>query len=36
MKREYENFIRTNGNRNLIQVYRGQLITVDELELMKK
>jgi tetratricopeptide (TPR) repeat protein len=35
LKREYENFIRTNGNRNLIQVYRGQLIGIDELELMQ-
>jgi tetratricopeptide (TPR) repeat protein len=36
IKNEYENFIRTNGNRNLIRVYRGQLISIDELDLMKK
>jgi tetratricopeptide (TPR) repeat protein len=35
LKLEYENFIRTNGNRNLIRVYRGQLISIEELELMK-
>ena len=35
LKFEYENFIRTNGNRNVIRVYRGQLINADELELMK-
>ena len=35
IKSEYENYIRTNGNRNLIRVYRGQLISDDELELMK-
>ena len=35
IQREYENFIRTNGNRNIIQVYRGQLISMKELELMQ-
>ena len=35
IKREYENYIRTNGDRNFIRVYRGQLISDDELELMK-
>ncbi|CAF0769370.1 unnamed protein product [Rotaria sordida] len=35
IKHEYENFIRTNVNRNIIRVYRGQLISIDELELMK-
>ena len=35
IERAYENFIRTNGNRNIIRVYRGQLINADELELMK-
>lgn len=35
IKHEYENFIRTNGNRNLIRVYRGQLISMNEFELMK-
>jgi tetratricopeptide (TPR) repeat protein len=35
IKHEYEKFIRTNENRNLIRVYRGQLIDIDELELMK-
>ena len=35
IKREYENFIRTNGNRTIIRVYRGQLIANDELELMR-
>ncbi|UJR19413.1 hypothetical protein I4U23_022543 [Adineta vaga] len=31
----YEEFIRTNGSRNLIFVYRGQMISMNELELMK-
>ncbi|CAF4848912.1 unnamed protein product [Rotaria sp. Silwood1] len=35
IKYEYENFIRTNVNRNIIRVYRGQIISIDELELMK-
>jgi tetratricopeptide (TPR) repeat protein len=35
IKHGYEEFIRTNGNRNIIRVYRGQLISIDELELMK-
>ncbi|CAM4744774.1 unnamed protein product [Rotaria magnacalcarata] len=35
IKSEYEKFIRTNVNRKTIRVYRGQLINVDELELMK-
>lgn len=32
---EYENFFRKNGDRNTIRVYRGQAISVPELELMK-
>ncbi|CAF2739873.1 unnamed protein product [Rotaria sp. Silwood2] len=35
LKHEYENFIRTNVNRSIIRVYRGQLISIEELELMK-
>ncbi|CAF1569716.1 unnamed protein product, partial [Rotaria sordida] len=35
IKREYEKFIRTCDNRNIIRVYRGQVIGNDELELMK-
>ncbi len=35
IKDDYENFIRTNGNRNVIRVYRGQLISIDELQSMK-
>lgn len=35
IQREYENYIRTCVNRSIIRVYRGQLITLDELELMK-
>ncbi|CAF1524334.1 unnamed protein product [Adineta ricciae] len=31
----YEDFIRTNGSRSLIKVYRGQMISMNELELMK-
>ncbi len=33
---EYEKFIRTSDTRNIIRVYRGQVIGSDELELMKK
>ncbi|CAF4796999.1 unnamed protein product, partial [Rotaria sp. Silwood1] len=36
IKSEYEKFIRTSDDRNIIQVYRGQLIENDELELIKK
>jgi tetratricopeptide (TPR) repeat protein len=32
---EYEKFIRTSDTRNIIHVYRGQMIGRDELELMK-
>ncbi|CAF0820146.1 unnamed protein product [Rotaria sordida] len=35
IKSEYEKFIRTCDNRNIIRVYRGQVIGNDELELMK-
>jgi len=35
IKYGYENFIRTNGNRHVIRVYRGQIISIEELELMK-
>jgi tetratricopeptide (TPR) repeat protein len=35
IKSEYEKFIRTSDTRNIIQVYRGQVIGNDELELMK-
>ena len=35
LKSECENFIRTSESRNLIRVYRGQVIGIDELELMK-
>ncbi|CAF2742817.1 unnamed protein product [Rotaria sp. Silwood2] len=35
IKSEYEKFIRTGDNRNIIRVYRGQIIGNDELELMK-
>ncbi len=35
LKSEYEKFIRTSGSRNLIRVYRGQVIGINELELMK-
>jgi tetratricopeptide (TPR) repeat protein len=35
LRSEYENFIRTSDSRNLIRVYRGQVIGIDELELMK-
>jgi tetratricopeptide (TPR) repeat protein len=35
IRNEYEKFIRTSDTRNLIRVYRGQLIGNDELELMK-
>ncbi|CAF3848626.1 unnamed protein product, partial [Rotaria sp. Silwood1] len=36
IKSEYEKFVRTCDNRNIIRVYRGQIIENDELELMKK
>ncbi|CAF4766950.1 unnamed protein product [Rotaria sp. Silwood1] len=36
IKSEHEKFIRTSDDRNIIQVYRGQLIENDELELIKK
>jgi tetratricopeptide (TPR) repeat protein len=35
MQSEYEKFIRTSDSRNIIRVYRGQVIGIDELELMK-
>ena len=35
IKSEYEKFIRTSDNRNIIRVYRGQVIENDELKLMK-
>jgi tetratricopeptide (TPR) repeat protein len=35
IKSEYEKFIRTSDTRNMIRVYRGQMISIDELELMK-
>ncbi|CAF1569454.1 unnamed protein product, partial [Rotaria sordida] len=35
IKSEYEKFIRTCDNRNIIRVYRGQVIGNGELELMK-
>jgi tetratricopeptide (TPR) repeat protein len=35
IKSEYEKFIRTTDTRSNIQVYRGQVIGTDELELMK-
>ncbi|CAF4733663.1 unnamed protein product, partial [Rotaria sp. Silwood2] len=35
IKSEYEKFIRTGDNRNIIRVYHGQIIGNDELELMK-
>ncbi|CAF4216007.1 unnamed protein product, partial [Rotaria sordida] len=35
IKNEYEKFIRMSDTRNVIQVYRGQIIGIDELELMK-
>ncbi|CAF3606883.1 unnamed protein product [Rotaria sp. Silwood1] len=36
IKSEHEKFIRTSDDRNIIHVYRGQLIENDELELIKK
>ncbi|CAF4226838.1 unnamed protein product [Rotaria socialis] len=36
IRNEHEKFIRTSDNRNIIRVYRGQMIGCDELELMKK
>ncbi|CAM4905379.1 unnamed protein product [Rotaria socialis] len=36
IRSEHEKFIRTSDNRNIIRVYRGQMIGCDELELMKK
>ncbi|CAF1956356.1 unnamed protein product [Rotaria magnacalcarata] len=36
IRSEHEKFIRTSDNRNIIRVYRGQMIETDELELMKK
>ncbi len=35
IKGEHEKFIRTSDTRNIIRVYRGQIIGNDELELMK-
>ena len=35
LKDQYEKFIRTSDSRNMIRVYRGQIIGIDELELMK-
>ncbi|CAF4145568.1 unnamed protein product, partial [Rotaria sordida] len=35
IKSEHEKFIRTTDNRQVIHVYRGQMIAKDELELMK-
>ena len=35
LKNENETFIRTSDSRNIIRVYRGQAIGIDELELMK-
>jgi tetratricopeptide (TPR) repeat protein len=35
LKNEHEKFIRTSDTRNIIRVYRGQAIGLDELELMK-
>ena len=35
LKNEHEKFIRTSTSREVIRVYRGQAIGVDELELMK-
>jgi tetratricopeptide (TPR) repeat protein len=35
IKSEYEKFIRTSDTRNVIRVYRGQIIGTDEFELMK-
>jgi hypothetical protein len=35
IKNEYDKFIRTSETRNMIRVYRGQVIEIDELELMK-
>ncbi|UJR23856.1 hypothetical protein I4U23_026831 [Adineta vaga] len=35
IKNEYEKLIRTTDSRSIIQVYRGQVIETDELELMK-
>jgi tetratricopeptide (TPR) repeat protein len=36
IKSEYERFIRTSDTRSMIHVYRGQVVGIDELELMKK
>ncbi len=36
LKGEHEKFIRTTDNRNVMRVYRGQAIGMDELELMRK
>ncbi len=36
LKSEYEKFIRTSDTRNIIRVYRGQVIASSELELMKR
>jgi tetratricopeptide (TPR) repeat protein len=35
IKSEYEKFIRTSDTRSMIHVYRGQVVGIDELELMK-
>jgi len=35
IQQEYENSIRTRDERDCIQLYRGQIISIDELELMK-
>jgi tetratricopeptide (TPR) repeat protein len=36
LKSEYEKFIRTSDTRNIIRVYRGQVIASSELELMNR
>jgi tetratricopeptide (TPR) repeat protein len=36
LKNEHEKFIRTSTSREVIRVYRGQAIGIDEFELMKK
>jgi hypothetical protein len=35
IKSEYEKFIRTRDSRNMIRAYLGQVIGIDELELMR-
>jgi tetratricopeptide (TPR) repeat protein len=36
LKSEYEKFIRTTDTRNIVRVYRGQVVASSELELMKR